>query len=389
MNSESPIHIVIDNKLFDVTKFSKIHPGGRQILENYNNCDATEYFYSIHSINSRKILKNMPHTDVAEEDKIPESAYLKLLFKLEKTTSLFKADYFFEATQMLHTIAFFFLATYYSYSYPLFAAFCLGFGTLVGGWVGHQADHQRDNSMRALNDYYATLCTGFSPTWWSHKHNLHHLSTNEMEHDGDINLAPLLYLWTPSKEKDSWNRSIQHVYFSALYSVLQIKWQYDSVKWAWHHKKNKELALLAVHWFWYACLPWQVWVLGTLLAGTVSAWVVTSSHQAEDKLEGKRSFTKEEVVKSKYQIHDYMLHQIITTRNIDLHSWFLNYICGGMQYQIEHHIFPRIPLYKLSTVKSLVKDYCSEHGIEYREEGFMDIMKRNYDNIESYAKAKV
>lgn len=389
MSSDSQILVVIDNKLYDLTKFSKIHPGGRSILENYHNCDATDYFYSIHSVNSRKMLKNMPYTDVAAEDRIPESDYLKLMFKLEKTTDLFKADYFFEAVQMLHTIAFFFLATYYSYSYPLFAAFCLGFGTLIGGWVGHQADHQRDNLMRPINDYYATLCNGLSTHWWSTKHNLHHLSTNEMDHDGDISLAPWLYLWTPNKENDSWNRSIQHVYFSALYSILQIKWQFDSLVWTWTHKRYKEFILLVVHWCWYACLPWQVWVLGTLLTGTVSAWVVTASHQAETMLQGKRDFSKEEVVKSKYQIHDYLTHQVATTRNIDMNSWFLNYVCGGMQYQIEHHIFPRIPLYKLSTVKPLIQQYCAERGIDYREENLWDISKRNYKNIENHARAKV
>jgi len=389
MSSEDKLQIVIDNKLFDVTKFSKIHPGGREILENYKDCDATDYFYSIHSIHSRKLLKNMPYTEVAKEDEIPHSDYLKLLFKLE-TSNLFKADYFFEAVQMLHTIAFFFLATYYSTTYPLFAACCLGFGTLIGGWVGHQADHQRDNLMRPINDYYSTLCCGLSPHWWSTKHNRHHLSTNEMDHDGDINLAPFIYLWSPSsKQQDSWNRSIQHVYFSALYSILQIKWQFDSLVWCATNKRHKELVLLVIHWAWYACLPWKVWVVGTLITGTISAWVVTASHQAEVKLDGKRDFTKEEEVKSKYQIHDYLRHQVVTTRNIDLHSWFLNYICGGMQYQIEHHIFPRIPLYKLSTVKPLVKQICAEQGIEYREESLWDISKRNYKNIEEVARVKV
>lgn len=385
--STNKIQIVIENKLYDCTKFAKIHPGGEKILADYHNCDATDYFYSIHSVQSRKMLKNMPYTDVAAEDKIPESDYLRLLFNLEKT-NIFKADYFFEAVQMLHTIAFFFLATYYAYSYPLFAAFCLGFGTLVGGWVGHQADHQRDNWMRPINDYYATLFNGLSTHWWSTKHNRHHLSTNEIEHDEDIILAPFIYLWTPKQGDDSWNRSIQHVYFSVFYTILQIKWQFDSLYWAATHRRWKEFGLLLVHWVWYAYLPWQVWLLGTLLTGTVSAWVVTASHQAEQKLDGKRDFTKNEQVKSKYQIHDYFTHQVVTTRNIDLHSWFLNYICGGMQYQIEHHIFPRIPLYKLSTVKPLVQQYCAERGIEYREESLWDITKRNYKNIENFAKTK-
>jgi len=119
MSSDDKILIVLDNKLYDVTKFANSHPGGREILKDYHNIDATDYFYSIHSTQARKMLKNMPYTDLAPEDKVPDSGYLQMLFKLEKTTNLFKADYFFEAVQMLHTIAFFFLAIKNTYHYNL------------------------------------------------------------------------------------------------------------------------------------------------------------------------------------------------------------------------------------------------------------------------------
>jgi len=294
-----------------------------------------------------------------------------------------------EAVQILHTLALFFLATYYSRSYPVISAICLGFGTLIGGWVAHQCDHQRDNVMRSIAVYYATICNGISVNWWSTKHNRHHLSTNEMEHDTDIHNFPFIYLWAPKKEDDTWNRGAQHIYFTALYTILQIKWQIDSIFWVVKHRVYKEMPGLVIHWIWYFFLPWQVWVLGVLIAGTISAWVVTASHQAEHKYESKKEFGAGEIPTSKYQIHDYFAHQIITTRNIDLKSWFLNYICGGMQYQIEHHVFPRIPLYKLPLIKSMVQQLCADHGLEYMEESFWEITKRNYKNVENVAKAKV
>jgi len=245
--------------------------------------------------------------------------------------------------------------------------------------------------MRDVNLVYATVIAGLSPNWWATKHNRHHLSTNEIDHDGDIQLFPFIYLWVPKKYQDRWNRSIQHIYFTALYTILQIKWQTDSIFWAIDKRNYKEMVGLAIHWTWYIFfLPWQVWVLGVLIAGTISAFVVTASHQAEHKYEGKKEFIEGEAKpKSKYQIHDFFTHQVVTTRNIDLQNWFLNYICGGMQYQIEHHIFPRIPLYKLPLVKQEVLDYCKEHNLEYRDEGFWDIMKRNYDHIDQIAKVKV
>lgn len=380
-------NIIIDNRLYDVTKFTKFHPGGAQIIEEFDNCDTTDYFYAIHSNNARKMLKNMRSTEVDEQDKIPASDYIQVSEALEKE-GLFKADYVVEAVQILHTVAFCFLATYYSHTYPLLAVFCLGIGTLLGGWIGHQCDHQRNNVMRDVNLVYATVIDGFSPNWWATKHNRHHLSTNEMEHDGDIQLYPFLYLWAPKPDQDSWNRPLQHIYFSALYSILHLKWQLDSLQWSISNRLYKELVGLAVHWCWYFMMPWQVWLLGVLLSGSIAAWVVTASHQAEEKLENKHQFSSESK-QSKYQIHDYVAHQVVTTRNIDIKSWLLNYMCGGMQYQIEHHIFPRIPLYKLGEVKPIVMKYCMDRGLEYREESLWEITKRNFNTIETYAKVKV
>jgi len=380
--------ILIDNKVYDVTKFAKFHPGGNKIIEEFNNCDTTDYFYALHSNAARKMLKNMQCTEVAPEDRITPSDYIQMSEKLEKA-GLFKADYVVEAVQILHTLAFCFLATYYSHTYPLIAVFCLGIGTLLGGWIGHQCDHQRNNVMRDVNLVYATVIDGFSPQWWSWKHNRHHLSTNEMDYDGDIQLAPFIYLWNPKKAEDSWNRGIQHVYFSALYSILHLKWQLDSLLWAVERRNYKELIGLAVHWVWYMMMPWKVWLLGVLVSGTITGWVVTASHQSEHKIETKKDFFTGVTAKSKYQIHDYVAHQVVTTRNIDLSSWLLNYMCGGMQYQIEHHIFPRIPLYKLGEVKPIVQQYCAERGLEYREESLWEITKRNYKTVEGIAKAKI
>jgi len=112
--------------------------------------------------------------------------------------------------------------------------------------------------------------------------------------------------------------------------------------------------------------------------------VVTANHQAEQKLSDKKELlTKNET--NGFKINDYCLQQLTTTRNIAIDSWFLSYVCGGMQFQIEHHLFPRIPLHRLSEIKPLVKQFCQENGYEYKEESFWEIMVRNYNTIEHYA----
>jgi fatty acid desaturase len=169
---------------------------------------------------------------------------------------------------------------------------------------------------------------------------------------------------------------------------LRIKWQTDSFKHAFSSKNYLESILLTIHWIWvFVVFPWKVWLLGSLVGGTILAWVVTSNHQAETKLEGKTYGNNKS--DSKYKIHDLAVHQITTTRNIYCDNWLTNLLCGGLQYQIEHHLFPRMPIYNLPVVRGMIIDYCKTHNLEYLQENCLDIMKRNFDNLKKHAEAKL
>jgi fatty acid desaturase len=285
---------------------------------------------------------------------------------------------------VLHTVLLYGIAIVLNEERPFLASVALGIATMAGGWVGHHLDHSRDSPLRALGNYYSPLLCGFSPSWWSEKHNRHHVSCNETGKDGDIQLMPFIFLWAPASFQDRWNRKFQHIYFGILYAILHLKWQYDSVLHAIATKNKKEIRLLAIHFLLYVVFfKVKVVLFGLLLSGTVTAFIVTSSHQSEEKITSKRELVK--ASESPYEINDYIKQQLLTTRNITTYNWFLNYLCGGMQYQIEHHLFPRVPLYKLSTVRPHVIDYCEANNIEYKEEGFWEMLARNYKTIHSFA----
>jgi len=156
------------------------------------------------------------------------------------------------------------------------------------------------------------------------------------------------------------------------------------------NKKWLEFACFVVHWVWYLfVLPWKVWFFGTIFGGTIISWIVTSSHQAETKLTTKKTDTKGNTFSNKYQIHDMVEHQCNTTINLDSQSWLVNFLCGGLQYQIEHHLFPRMPIHRLPLVRPIVKEYCKTHNIPYMEDGAYGVFKRNYEHIEQMAMVKV
>ncbi|KAJ2228094.1 hypothetical protein GGH97_006440, partial [Coemansia sp. RSA 475] len=63
--------------------------------------------------------------------------------------------------------------------------------------------------------------------------------------------------------------------------------------------------------------------------------------------------------------------QVRTTMDVICPRWF-DWFHGGLQFQIEHHLFPRLPRHKLVRVQPMVKDLCRRHGMEFKEFSFID-----------------
>ena len=67
---------------------------------------------------------------------------------------------------------------------------------------------------------------------------------------------------------------------------------------------------------------------------------------------------------------DWVRKQCLTTLNIDCSPW-LDWFHGGLQFQLEHHLFPRLPRHNLRKISPRVKDLCKRHGIEYRSQSWI------------------
>ena len=85
---------------------------------------------------------------------------------------------------------------------------------------------------------------------------------------------------------------------------------------------------------------------------------LTISHLATD------CFTADED-----EIEQFFAFQCKTTRNIDT-AWWDDWLHGGLQYQIEHHLFPQMPRHYLGQVKPMVMELCNKHGLPYRSTSF-------------------
>jgi fatty acid desaturase len=249
------------------------------------------------------------------------------------------------------------------------------------GWLGHDYVHGVDDfSIKMRN--FAAVAAGLDPIWWSDKHNKHHALTNEMGVDEDIATDPFLYQWPPAPENDSPLRKIQHLIFYIPFSFLFALWRVDSLKVVIDAIEQKrpnaksELYSLLIH---YAVLltlfPVHVWVPAVFMSGLVSALIVTPTHQSEELFEDHPS--------------DWVTAQFRSTRNAVMTNPFSEWLWGGMQYQLEHHLFPSMPRAKYPLLRERMMEFAAANNIPggYRESGEWEILKMNWELYKRVAEA--
>lgn len=220
---------------------------------------------------------------------------------------------------------------------------------------------------------FTAAAAGLGPTWWSDKHNKHHALTNEMGVDEDIATDPFLYTWAPDPEHDSPLRKIQHLIFYIPFSFMFALWRVDTMKVIVEAVEEKRpdaktelYALMAHYLILLTVLPWNVWIPAVFISGLCSALIVTPTHQSEELFED-------------YQ-PDFVTAQFLSTRNAVMTNPFSEWLWGGMQYQLEHHLFPTMPRQRYPQLREILIKFAEDNKIPggYRESGEFEILKMNW-----------
>ena len=166
-------------------------------------------------------------------------------------------------------------------SHPIIASLLIGLAMQQAGWIGHDLGHGRGKLSFYVSLANGCLINGFSSNWWSHKHNMHHAFPNRLEYDEDIDLSPVVYLWFPKADADSWHRKYQHIYYPFAYSLNYVSWRIKSLRFVIGSGENLQRVLIALDYIWLFTLPWRVSVASVIIGGLLVALVVTQSHQSE------------------------------------------------------------------------------------------------------------
>jgi fatty acid desaturase len=237
------------------------------------------------------------------------------------------------------------LGTVLATSYPIISSFLIGVGLQQAGWLGHDYGHGRGQGCFLLNKFFGGVLLGFSSGWWSHKHNTHHCFPNRLEVDVDIHNEPFIHLWFPKEGEDVWYRKYQHIYYPIAYSMLHFSWRMQSIIFLVGSGEWPERVLVFLGYCWYLSLPLSVTLGSLFIGGFLVAVVVTCNHQTEDILPTDSQYC-------------FSTDQFLTTRGVHCDNFVTEYLFGGMQYQLEHHLFPTMPRYYFPKLRPVIKAFA-------------------------------
>jgi linoleoyl-CoA desaturase len=269
----------------------------------------------------------------------------------------------------------------------LFLCALLGFNLAVIGFnVMHEGGHQsfsRNNVVNEISAYSLNVLGGFS-YFWKIKHNVnHHTYTNVEGMDSDIDVKPFMRL----HEGQPWSpyHRFQHLYGVVLYGISYLAWVFyeDFVKYfrdGFSKPGEQSKLALRVHiifWFTklmyvavYAIIPiimvgFLSWLIGFLVATVVCGLTTSIIFQLAHVVEGTEFHDANQ--QAGHEKQEWAIHQIASTANFGTSSKTLHWLLGGLNFQIEHHLFPRISHIHYPAVRLYVKKACDEAGVTYHE----------------------
>ena len=239
------------------------------------------------------------------------------------------------------------------------------------GFLGHDAGHRQIFQSAAKDDLLATLLVplvGVSSSWWTDTHNRHHRHPNQIGSDPAIDYDILAFSDVQASRKSGIRRALvgyQAFYFLPLTLAYPVQMRISSIQFLLKgtaRYPRLEAFLFLLHFPLYFAL-----VFSQLSLWTGVAFILV--HQSLFSLFLLSAFAPNHkgmpVLEADHQL-DYVHQQVLTAQNIQSGP-FTDFWFGGLNYQIEHHLFCDIPRNKLKAAQKIIKPFCKENSISYRE----------------------
>jgi linoleoyl-CoA desaturase len=254
----------------------------------------------------------------------------------------------------------------------------------IGFAVAHDALHGAYSDNPTVNrvlGWTMDLIGGSSYLWRTTHNVIHHTYTNIHGADEDLVVSPLLRL-SPHAER-KWFHRFQHWYAIPLYAMTTIFWvfvkdyKYLAAKdlGPYPDKKHSARDLVgvaigkAVYYGWSVVLPlvliplpwWQI-VIGMLVAHAVAGVALGVIFQLAHVVE---ETTHPEPSEKGAMPQSWVVHELATTANFAPRNTLLGWYVGGLNFQVEHHLFPKVCSVHYQALSEITRELAQKHGLPY------------------------
>uniref|UniRef100_A0A8C4XSZ0 Cytochrome b5 heme-binding domain-containing protein n=1 Tax=Falco tinnunculus TaxID=100819 RepID=A0A8C4XSZ0_FALTI len=350
--------LVIERKVYDISRFYRRHPGGARVISHYAGQDATDPFIAFH-LDKTLVRKHMsplligelapdqPSVEPSKNKKLVED-FRELRANVEKM-GLLNPNRTFFILHLCHIlvldVAAWLTIWYFGASTVpfLFSAVLLGTVQAQAGWLQHDFGHLSVFSKPKWNHWVHKFVIGHlkgaPASWWNHLHFQHHAKPNCFRKDPDVSMHPLFFALGKTLSVEGL-KGVPHRFY--LFPVLQdLAWM---------------LSFYIRFFLTYLPLMGVKGILGLhlLVRFIESIWFVwiTQMNHIPMHIDYDKNL-------------DWFSTQLQATCNVH-QSLFNDWFSGHLNFQIEHHLFPTMPRHNYWKVAPLVKSLCAKHGIEYQ-----------------------
>jgi len=373
--------LTIDKVLYSVEKLAPIHPGGDLFIKAFAGRDATDAFLSYHR-------RSFPHDKYAfyridkESQEIVRTDcqdYLDLCALVGQVVPIHRSfapsSYFVKIAVLLSLTVGLEIYIHFHQMYVWYLTAPLGIlVALVGLNVQHDANHGAISP-----HFYVNTLLGLSQSWiggsacsWIHQHVVqHHIFCNDVDHDPDI-VGNAVIKFRPNAPH-SVQYLYQHLYFLAALALFGLTVVQDSIlsvlrgeyftPMSPYFKKYRAVDMAFSCLFvgrWIVLPLYQVPTLATvanvLVLYVVSGYYLSFFFLLSHNFIGTAHFHSSSV-------ETFLSRQVQSSSNVG--GPLLCWLNGGLNYQIEHHLFPRMHHSHYPKIAPIVREFCRERGISY------------------------
>jgi fatty acid desaturase len=240
-------------------------------------------------------------------------------------------------------------------------------------FLAHEASHRQILKSGPANDrigrFLATFVVGMSYAWWMNKHTRHHGNPNKIGKDPDIEIDTISFIEEDAAKAKGLIALItrkQGYLFFPLLTLEGINLHYISIRTLFSRKPVKgrwiEISAIALRFAIYLTVLFMFLPLGMAFAFIGVQLAVFGVYMGAAFAPNHKGMP---IIPADVKL-EFFSKQVLTSRNVS-GGWWASALTGGLNYQIEHHLFPNMPRLHLARAREIVREHCATLDVPYTE----------------------